>query len=257
MKKLFYILLILSCSCNKSGDEYSPEDTPVLMAILKGNQTVSDIQFILFNDQLNEPKDIVTSELSIAKQNEENINLSYNNGFYQSPTEFIIENNSTYTITGNYKGQNIEATCTIPPTISNLQGIENDTITINPDPPIGFASYILQWTDLDPDKYSYATVLEVLEENPAVIPFSQESGLFQSKYNGPTEIPGLLLFETDFKYYGLHKLTVFAIEKEYEEVYFYSASDKSGILKNGPDNVLGAKGFVTGVSSFSLQLLVQ
>jgi hypothetical protein len=257
MKKLFYILLIIICSCTKTSEDYSAEETPVLIAVLKGNQPISDIQFLLFNDQQNAPKDIVTNELNIAKQNEPSTNLTYSNGQYQSPSDFIIQNSSTYEIKGKYKGQNIEATCNIPPPISNLQSIENDTITINPDPPIGLPSYILQWTALDPAKYSYVLVLEVLENNPVAIPFSQEAGLFQSKYDGPTEIPGLTLFETDFKYYGLHKLTVYAIEKEFEDIYFYNPADKSGLLKNGPDNIVGAKGFVTGVSTFSLQLLVQ
>jgi hypothetical protein len=39
--------------------------------------------------------------------------------------------------------------------------------------------------------------------------------------------------------------------------FFYDSSDIRGLLKNGPDNVSGGKGFVTGVSTKKILLEIE
>jgi hypothetical protein len=248
---------MMSAGCTKNVNYNEPDRMPVLIALLKEHEPVKNLQFTLFSSADNVPEQIIENQLTIAKNNEAPVELVFVNGSYQTNANFIIENNTTYHIQGFYNERAIAAACTLPPAIANLQNIESDTIAINPDPPIGFPSYILSWNSLDTDRYSYVLDLELLEPDSVLIPFEIEAGLFAEKYNGPTPIPALTLFENDFKYYGLHKLTVYAIDKSYEAIYFYSASDLRGLLKNGPDNVQGAKGFVTGVSSFSIELFIE
>jgi hypothetical protein len=39
------------------------------------------------------------------------------------------------------------------------------------------------------------------------------------------------------------------LNNELLNAFFFGSSDIRGLLKNGPDNVLGGKGFVTGIST--------
>ena len=99
--------------------------------------------------------------------------------------------------------------------------------------------------------------MDCLAETLVEIPFSVASGNFATNFSGPQVAAGIIVSDTDFKYYGKHKLTVFAIPKTLESVFFYNAGDIRGLLTNGPDNILGIKGFATGVSKLEREFFLK
>src|SRR5690606_15158043 len=151
----------------------------------------------------------------------------------------------TYHLFTTFGEKDISASCTIPPQIG-LEFMTYDSIQVNPSS-TGTGVNLIQWTELDQDTYAYVLQLENLEEVKNEIPYtSVPGGNFATLYNGPRVQPGIIVYDTDLKYYGLHRLTVIAIDRELEAIYFFNSSDIRGLLQSSPDNITGARGFFTG-----------
>jgi hypothetical protein len=149
----------------------------------------------------------------------------------------------------------IEATTQMPPALA-FTLVSNNLITINPNS-TGSPALVVQWTELAQEDYSYLLKLEALGTELDLIPFTVPAGRFQVQYEGPISQTGTILFDTDFKYYGPHRLTVFAIPKEDEELFFYDKTDLRNLILLAPDNVLNAKGYFTSMSSASVDITLQ
>lgn len=252
---LAIILLSVLPSCSKRFEELPVEST-VFVGILRAGEPIANLEFFYLDENTGEQKSIETNALRIDGGGTTHLLVQDNNDFYFNVDSILLTTNTEYTLTGKFQNGDIQATCKTPPAIAPEPFLSADTVTINTDlsdSPV----LLLSWTALDPADYSYILRLDNLEENPTEIPLTGESGNFYVQFSGPQEAPGIALYETDFKYYGLHRLTVYAIEKSFEEVFFFDSSDGRGLLKNGPDNVDGAKGYFTGVSSFSIDLLLE
>jgi hypothetical protein len=143
----------------------------------------------------------------------------------------------------------------VPPNIA-FTSVSSNSITINPSS-TGAPAMVVQWTPLNEDEYSYVIHLEPLDINATVIPFDVPAGRFNAQYSGPITQTGTIIFDTDFKYYGPHRLTVYAIRKDFEEMYFYDLTDLRGLALLSPDNIQNAKGFVTAISTTSIEFNIQ
>lgn len=250
-----FILLAMSCRQETLSD--LREDVPVMTAIFETGSESAEVKlFHLGAHHQAAPVNIIDAEITLAPQSGGSVNLSYNNGTYVTGANAIdIIPGNFYRITAGIGDKEIKASCVIPPALS-LANASNTTFTVNPNS-LGTPSFILSWNSLDPAKYSYLLVLENLEENPVEIPFNVPSGNFTDQFSGPWEFDGATIYDTDFKYYGHHRLKIMAVEKSIESIYFYGPSDLRGLLQNGPDNVEGGRGYVIGVSSFTVDLWVQ
>lgn len=251
---LITYLLILLTQCNPVSVDELRNESPVMMAIVPNGSETTGIQlFVLENNELS-VKPIDNASVSIIHNATSNAgNLNYANGNYTS--DFAIEPGQTYTLEGIVLEQPFSTEIAIPPAISFTIPF-NDTLLINSNSS-GSSIVIVTWTELNSEAYSYVVRLECLEETPVEIPFPVNSGNFATNFSGPQVAAGIIIADTDFRYYGLHKLRVFAIPKSLEKVYFYNAGDIRGLLTNGPDNILGIKGFAAGVSTIEADFFIQ
>lgn len=96
--------------------------------------------------------------------------------------------------------------------------------------------------------------LESLEPDQSEIPFMVPSDRFLITNGAPNTTSGVVLLDTDFLRYGLHRLTVYGVPEEYEEAYFYQPSSEDGLLDEGPDNIINGSGYLIGASQRVLTL---
>jgi len=248
------ILLICASSCSKHDEGVLRSENPVLTGILYAGQHSSSIRFFKLTggERTTEPLSNVALTLFDDLGNE--APLQYNGSTYVT-NSMLIQPQRTYNLKANYNGENITSSCTIPPALI-LVNISQNNIDID-ESSEGSPVTNISWNELDNEKYSYALKLENLEEVKTPIPFEVPSGNFERLYDSPVLNSAVTLFDTDFKYYGQHRLTVYAIERSLENVYFYNSSNIRGLLQSGPDNIHGAQGYFGGVSSFSVEMLIQ
>lgn len=125
----------------------------------------------------------------------------------------------------------------------------SSTVVIQSENP-GEEVLSLGWTDLS-DDFSYLLQLESLSETLVEIPF--EGGLFEKQFSGPIEESAITLVASDFKYFGPHRLTVYAIPEDYKDIFFFQGRGLGFLATEGPDNVIGGKGFFTATRSISFE----
>ena len=252
---LICLLLVISCKQDSLSD--LKKDTPIITAILESGSISTEVKlFYLGMGHPSIPINIQNAEMSLTSPNGIAVPLAYSNGVYRSAANSIdLQPGTTYNLITNISDEKVSAICSLPPPIA-LVDASNTSFIINTNS-LGTPAFLLSWNVLDPDKYSYLLVLENLEENLVEIPFNVPSGNFTDQFSGPWEFNGATIYDTDFKYYGHHRLKVMAMEKSVESIYFYGPSDLRGLLQNGPDNVEGGRGYVFGLSSFTLDLWVQ
>jgi hypothetical protein len=136
----------------------------------------------------------------------------------------------------------------MPPIITNVV-VENDTLSIT-----GSEECSIQW-EVAPNNLEFAVHLECLEANPQLLPWAP--GNFEELNGGPLVTGQLVLQPESFSCLGTHQLTIAVLNNELLNAFFFGSSDIRGLLKNGPDNVLGGKGFVTGISSKEILLEIE
>lgn len=256
MKHIQYLIylsvFLVQCKSETLNDLRA--ETPVMMAVIRSGETAGGVQLFHLDETSGVTHPISDAILSIANQNSlDKSDFFFADGAYQS--NLMIESGQNYTISGQADGKHFQVDLPIPPTLTFTIPI-NNTLEINENSS-GSTAAIVTWTELDNERYSYVVRMECLEENPMEIPFPVNSGNFASNFSGPLVEPGIIIADTDFKYYGSNRLTVFAIPKELEKVYFYNAGDIRGLLTNSPDNILGIKGFAVGVSVLETTFFLQ
>lgn len=248
--------LLLSLGCTKHDESLLRSRTPVLIGLLKAGEPVSGVRFFTLGDKESSGYNTIQSASITLKDDlaNEEVKLTQNGHSFEA-NNMLVEANRKYILTTEYDGQTINTECRIPPNVL-LVNISQTNIKINPNTQ-GMPVSTVEWNELDNIKYSYALQLENLEDVKTEIPFELQGGNFESLYETPLLNNNLVLFDTDFKYYGHHRLTVYAIERSLESVFFYNSSDIRGLLQTGPDNIEGAQGYFAGVSSFSVDMLIE
>lgn len=177
------------------------------------------------------------------------------NGINYSTSDDIVHAGAQLSVAFAFEDHAAAASVKVPPAIAPIN-LGNTLIAINPNS-TGSPALVLQWTPLPASQYSYLLQLEPLDASPEAIPFTVPAGRFDVQYSGPIAQTGTILFDTDFKYYGPHRLTIYAIDKSFEEMFFYNKSDLRGLALLSPDNIQNAKGFLTAVSKTSILLTIQ
>ena len=231
--------------CNPASVENLRMETPVMFAVIPSGNETSGIQLFLLEEGNTAGSAIENARVSITHQGSAVSEiLEYNDGMYEGNLD--IGPNESYQLSGSVLDHDFTVEIKIPPAIDFTAPL-SDTLLVD-STSSGSTIVIVTWTELDQENYSYVVRLDCLEESPQEIPFIVDSGNFASNFNGPQVAAGIIVADTDFRYYGNHRLRVFAIPKSLEKVYFYNAGDIRGFLTNGPDNILGIKGFASGVS---------
>ena len=146
------------------------------------------------------------------------------------------------------EGDTAFATVIMPPAVDNLVVI-NDTLQAEDD-----AECQVDWTMQDTE-LEFAFRLESLEQNPQPLPWSP--GNFLQFYSGPQLASQLTLQPQSFAAYGSYLLTISVLNDELRDIFFFDPSDIRGLVRQGPDNVVGGKGFVAGVAVAKIPLEIE
>ncbi|MFZ4784326.1 MAG: hypothetical protein ACOYLH_02545 [Flavobacteriales bacterium] len=241
---LVYIVFCLIWSCQSDETE---NRRIILNGFYRLDNDSANVQLGFFSSE-GIFETISSDELYVVGENE--IPLVLDNMVYVNQDNVLSSGDSVWL---KWNGQ-VVAAAGAPPAI-NVTDMGNSNIVIDVDSP-GQEVFDIAWTNLG-DNYSYVLTLTNLEESPVLIPFDTESGLFTQLYNGPIEEHNALLYDIDFRYYGAHRLTVYAVEKEFAEVFFYRTRSGLDIIQTGQDNVSGAIGFWGATRAFEVLLNVQ
>jgi hypothetical protein len=157
--------------------------------------------------------------------------------------EVTIVANTRYDLEIIHSNHHARATTTVPADIILIQ-VSSTVIPININS-LGQPIFTVLWAT----ELGVSHVLTLSEpEGEVPIPFLGPSGNFDAQYSLPVPGQGTTLFDTDFQFYGEHTLTVYAIDRDYENLFFYRPADGGNRLTTGPSNVEGGTGYLTSAS---------
>lgn len=254
MRKWFFIALVLA-GCHKT--DTGPETTYVLQGILREGEAVSGIRV----------HSLVEFEGEGMQENigDAEVTISYNGNIvvldYDAATESYVDTDEViavnpdteYAIVVNVGGKTLESTAVVPP---NVELVFNSEQVLPIDPETSSEPiFSIIWEAIE--GHVFVLTLENQETDPVEIPFSNGGGEFDLFFQFPLDVTGVTIYDTDFTYYGTHRLSVYAISTEYEQVFYYSPASLRENLNNGPDNVQGGSGYFVGASSTWVTLEVE
>lgn len=147
----------------------------------------------------------------------------------------------------------LSASATIPPLV-NIEAMGNSMINIDPGLP-GEEVFSLKWTEQE--GYSYLLRLECIEPTLVEIPFTNGGGLFENTFRSPIVESSALIYASDFKYYGAHRLTIFILNNEYANLFFTRNGSIGFVTTESFDNIDGGKGIWTSINAVDILLEVQ
>lgn len=245
------MVFLLISGCAKEDTDLLRKETPVLTGMIRSLIPDQQISFFTMSEEYAGTPSSRKATLSLLHDGQWT-DWTPDVYHYRAPDAFTFKPDSTYSIRvhDDLIPELVECTFKMPPAINLLVGITDTVHISNP----GSVAGLISWNALDDEKYSYVFKLECLESNPVHIP--GQYGFFEERYDGPQLSPQLLMLKSDFKYYGRHKLTILAIDRALDALFFYDAADMRSQLRNGPDNVSGAAGFVAGVTGFETEVII-
>ncbi|MEZ4800494.1 MAG: hypothetical protein R2809_12140 [Flavobacteriales bacterium] len=248
MNKWYFIsLLFLLSSC----DDESGRNAYFVSGYYRADVKRASAEYF----QMSEDGNIIHDEEAIVSLIFDGANIEMVNTIantYEVNAENFILSNNHIDVEIN-SGIKLYSSAEVPPPLTILDS-GNTTISIDPGQP-GEEVFDLSWSQLQ--GYSFLARLECTEENPLEIPFASGGGFFETTFERPFVESGMLIYSSDFKFYGAHKLTVFVIENRYADLFFIRNGSLGFITVEGPDNVQNGKGFWTAVNAYEMDLLVQ
>jgi hypothetical protein len=200
---------------------------------------------------------IVTGETEVAVPNQfmelvfpdgERASFKFLDQVYQLESERTPQPGETLQLEWYRQSDTAFAFVMMPPQPTNVV-VTNDTIQSEADD-----ESVISWS-MEGAQSEFALRLECLELNALSLPWSP--GDFLQLYSGPQVATQLTLSPQSFACYGSHQLTISVLNDELRDVFFFDRSDIRGLLRQGPDNVSGGAGFVSGVSTRKILLEVE
>jgi hypothetical protein len=252
---LFLLLIVFSGCDEKSLTELRSEQ-PVLTGIMVEGSSASKFRFFLLtpnmSGQLIAPE---SAEVSILDHVGVEWSLQQESpAIFSDPDQTLLfESGNEYVLRAKYAEGELSAIVSLPAAVE-LLSLSNTQFTVEPDEP-GASAFQFSWENQT--EYSYVITVQPLDENPLISPFYPSTD-FENQFGFPILEGQAILRASHFNYLGLHEVTIFAIDKAYEAVFFFNpVADIRSYLNAGPDNVSGGHGFVTGVSktSFIVEIL--
>lgn len=246
IRSLYISAILLFAACN--AERPKPEVTEVYGYYIAGLDSV-----VVTVDNVNEQDGVVgveDADVQIAVGNTDLTVPHQFEGDYsrKAPSQWAVMDESvTLEILGDI---GCTATAVVPPAVVPTL-ISNTTFSITPSNP-GASVFEVKWDPIE--GYSYLLGLQSITENAAEIPFTVPSGLFQNQFFAPIEENEVTLFDTDFKYYGRHRLTIYVIEDLYKDFFFFRNRGQGFLATQGPDNILGARGLWTCINAYQIEL---
>lgn len=245
------------CSC--LGEKQEPDSVRAVGVFLltagevPGSGSADQLKFIWYRFDASGKRDFLPENrttLKLTDQSGETVELMSSGNVFvsQNGVSFQASDTLSLEVWSMDKDERIvQGSVVFPPQISMLS-FSKDSISLAD----AVTSSTLIWSALDDTRYSYFLRLENLED--VKVPLNFSAGKFAERHTGPQINSTLVIQADDFQYYGRHKLSVFAIDRDFESFYFADPSDIRGLLIQGPSNLNGAMGFAAGMTQFSVEI---
>jgi len=163
--------------------------------------------------------------------------------FSHPDIDFLPQSDQHFTLIMEQGGVRQSAAVVIPP---SPQGVSAVSVLFNVSSTIEHPATSISWNPLP--GHFFALRLEPLDDLLVPIPFSGISGgKFDSQLSGKQSEPAVALFNTDFTYYGNHRLTIYSFDKAYASVFDYLPQFGGTELGIGPSNFDVGPGYLAAV----------
>jgi len=240
MKRALYITCLLFCSC--IGKQDLTEQEKAIYGLWVAGESPR-IQAVFF--QNNEYRIAEDEQFELVFPDGEIGRFYRNEDYYELQTERRPQAGERVVL--NWLKDNDTAhVVVLYPLQASILMLQNDTLSST-----GATSSFVQWA-IPSEGAEFALQLECTEEQP--IPLLTGTGNFTELYNGPQVASQIELNADAFSFYGSHRLRISVLNDELLSLFFFDPSDIRGLLKNGPDNVIGGKGFVTATATTDVLL---
>jgi len=242
MRKWYYVLLLF-VACAK--ENIATEEDIAIFGIWETNTTPSIRAVALKGDNFTP---IPGQEFEVVFPDGETSLFEFINTEYVSVSQRTPQPGEALTLNWYRDEDTASVLVIMPPAIENLS-VTNDTLQST-----GQEECDIAWS-APGGSYEFAAKLECLELIPQPLPWSP--GTFMQLYNGPQIATQLTLQPSNFSCFGSHELTISMLNDQLRDAFFFSLSDIRGLLKQGPDNVSGGKGFVSGISTKRIRIEIE
>jgi hypothetical protein len=180
--------------------------------------------------------------------------ISSGDGQYLNNDEIILAS-ADYTINIRDSETDLRSSCTTPPNFELLNQVPQ-TITI--DTSQAFEQVLgLNWSDAEED-VDYVLNLVFLGDESNEIDFNGvEGGQFADVFQNPQPESGTVLLASDFKYFGPHRLEIFAIYSDYSSLFNpFQLTDNDDVpyISNEFND---AAGYFTGITPLRIEFDVE
>lgn len=245
---LLIFLLLGIVACNKPIQDNLEEDKIAIQSILIQGQEYQDVKI----QSLVNNTDITNAKVEVFG-NSEQYNFEYlANGIYRNNSNFDVTPNVIYQLEITIEDQLYTSETQIPDSMA-WDNINQTVITVDPDNG-GQPAFAASW--VAGSQSSFAVTLQNIENNPLEIFHDVSTLSFEEVYKLPLQSSFINFNDLFLTHYGVHRLTVYGLDEEYKDVFFYQPQVQQNNPSTGIDNILGAKGYFVGVSSLSVDIMV-
>lgn len=179
--------------------------------------------------------------------------ISAGNGKYSSIDELIFAS-ADYTLEIIDGKSILRSTCTTPP---NFEFLNQTPELITIDTSQAFQQVLgLNWTDLE--EVSYVLDLTYLGDEFNEIQFNgADGGQFEEVFSSPQPESGTVLLASDFKYFGSHRLDIYAVYSDYAALFTpFQLTDNDDVPYISIE-FNDAAGYLAGVTPISIEFDVE
>lgn len=161
--------------------------------------------------------------------------------FNHPESAFLPQSGQHFTLEIEQGGVRQSAHVVIPPSPENVAA---ESVIFNVSATIEHPATGVSWDPIA--GHFFALRLEPLDDPLIPIPFSGiTGGKFELELEGKQSEPAVALFNTDFTFYGNHRLTIYSFDKDYAGVFDYLPQFGGTVLGLGPGNFDVGPGFLT------------
>lgn len=243
MKKFFYIAIICLSSCSKTAD-FSMENKAIFGLWVAGEVPI--INAVLFD---NENYQITNDDrFELVFPDGEIGSFTFTNASYALQSERLPQAGERVVLNWLRGSDTARVVVDFPPQ-AIITSIADDTLVYSEN-----TGTLIEWL-VPSSNAEFALQLECTEGQPIPLPLGP--GNFGELFNGPQVSSQLQLNAEAFTFYGSHQLRISVLNDELLGLFFFDPSDIRGLLKNGLDNVIGGKGFVTAISTTNVPLEIE
>lgn len=249
--------LIGASSCQKLDLQTSNPDRIVVKGYLFAGHpaSINIIKQLIYQSTDTSTHPVENLDVMITDSKNNTYHLAYQGGGLYKSEKLIVTEGETYTLNFSYNEKMISAVTTVPEKPQSFKGTSGLQVK-----PIGSETFPPTHSQAE---YSWSNtkngyfllVVENIEANPTPINDTTKYKAFPAFRQSPTQGSSSTLMGRAFYYYGNHNVILYAINKEYVDLYEDTGNTSQNIT-NPPGNIVNGFGVFTAINADTLKLSV-